>query len=297
MHLKRVAHLFAELNSAPIRAIQSPVLQKKQIVLDIKRDDCLHPVISGNKWRKLKYLLLYIEKLKFCKIAVMGGRYSNLLHAVAYIGMRLNWEVTLYVRGYPQQALTPTLRDAIAWGAKIHYLSRVDYKKARLNSPELANDIFWISEGGYHELALNGCAETLMEIPEYYDFIVMATATGASIAGLAKGVRLCKHKSRVLGILVLNNAEQVRADIDLLIPEDSQNINLITGYEFGGYAKSSEKLNAFIEKFEVKHQIPLEPVYTGKSFFAVDALIQADYFAPKSRILLIHCGGLQGKLC
>jgi len=295
MRLLKVSHFFAELGNSPIQSLVDPVVSKNGVRLDIKRDDLLHPIISGNKWRKLKHLLLHIESHDFRKIAVMGGPYSNLLHTLSYLGYRLGWSVELWVRGYAEQALTPTLRDATKWGATIRYVNRVAFRELREQAPKLDDDVFWIPEGGFHELALKGTVESLMEINNIYDFVIMATATGTSLAGLSLGAGKSMSSAKVIGISVLNNAEQILADIDELLPRHIQRPELISGYEFGGYAKSSCNLDRFIDEFETDHGIALEPVYSGKSFFATMDLVNKGYFPRDSRVLLIHCGGLQGK--
>ena len=295
MRLQRFSHFYAELGSSSIQKIDSQILAQNDISLFIKRDDLLHPIISGNKWRKLKHLILEIESKGITKICAMGGAYSNLLHSLAYLGRRLGWQVELIVRGYPEQALSPTLQDAVKWGATIRFANRVEFRNLRERAPDLDDDVYWIPEGGFHQLALKGTAESLMEMESTYDFIVMATATGASLAGLSLGANQKRLKAKVKGISVLNNADQVRADIGKLLPQETERPEVISGYDFGGYAKSTPELFDFIEQIETQYNIPLEPVYSGKSFYAVMDLVSKSYFPSGSKVLLIHCGGLQGK--
>jgi len=294
MRLSKIAHFFAELNHSPIQSTNLDSANRREISVDIKRDDLLHPIVSGNKWRKLKHVLLYIESLGFRKVAVMGGPYSNLIHAIAYLANRLGWSIQLFIRGYPEQELTPMLLDAVRWGAKITYVNRVDFKQMRQVRPELPEDVFWIEEGGNSDLALKGTAELLMEVSAEYDYIITATATGTTLAGLAVAVEKKKVDSKVLGISVLNNAKQVSEDVGKLLNNNYQLPQLISGYEFGGYAKKSKELIEFIHFFSAQNNIPLEPIYSGKSFYAVADLIKRDYFPCKSKVLLLHCGGLQG---
>jgi 1-aminocyclopropane-1-carboxylate deaminase len=294
MAIQKVAHLFSRLNHAPLHNIESKVTLSKNIKLDIKRDDLIHSVISGNKWRKLKHLLLEIEAQGFKKVAVMGGMYSNLLHSISYIGYLLNWQVTLYVRGHKGQKLSPMLIDAIKWRAKIVYVDRVKYREIRELPPKLGDDVFWIAEGGYGQLALKGSIESLMELPRTYDFLVIASATGTSLAGYCQGVEKLALSTKVIGIAVLNNNDEIIKHVHSL-SNDSVEPEIIKDYSFGGYAKTNSELELFISRFEKQHKIPLEPVYSGKSFFAVMDMINIDYFPEGSRILLVHCGGLQGK--
>ncbi|MGX5174751.1 1-aminocyclopropane-1-carboxylate deaminase/D-cysteine desulfhydrase [Aliikangiella sp. IMCC44653] len=320
MRLQRFSHFQSEIGNAKIENIQSPVLLSRQLTLDIKRDDLIHPIISGNKYRKLKYLIAAIQNRGFTRVAVMGGPYSNLLQAIAYLAYRLNWQATLYVRGFPEQKLSPILKQARDWGAEIVYVSRLQFQHLRNTVPKLEADVFWISEGGFHPFALSGCMETVMELPNRYDYIVMASATGASIAGLYLGCQKQSPNTQVIGISVLKNSQQQLDDIvDLLNGEQTgendrtnkscfqNNINvlakselagikIVSGFEFGGYAKSSPELDRFVKQFQVQHSITIEPVYTGKSFYATLDLCEKGFFKTGSKILLIHCGGIQTTL-
>lgn len=295
MQLKKVSHFFAEIAASNLQSISIPIVAPQNLSLTVKRDDCLHPIVSGNKWRKLKHLLLDIEAKGYRHLAVMGGAYSNLIHALAYLTYRLGWRLELYVRAYPQQALTPTLKDAVRWGANIHYVNREQFRLFRAQPPTLADDVFWVAEGGFHSLALKGTAETLMELTQEYDYIVTACATGAGIAGLQCGIEMRGLSSQVIGISVLNNSQAVRQEIKEILPKNYRQPTIISGYEFGGYAKCSEKLESFIDNWERTQGIILEPIYSGKSFYGTIDLIGKNFFKPNSKILLIHCGGLQGK--
>lgn len=294
MQFNSVSHLFSIIRPSNIQRLEISELAFLSVQLDVKRDDNLHPILSGNKWRKLKYLLLSIEQKGFKKVATMGGAYSNFIHSLAYCCQLLGWQCELYIRAYPEQALTPTLIDCTQWGAIINYVNRKGFKKLREQSPQLSDDIFWINEGGLQQESILGLKEIFMEFEQSYDFIVMASATGTSIAGLVEGGKQYQAKSKIIGISVLNNSEQQRANIKQLTTNQTLSWEILDGYEFGGFAKNNKKLMDFIKKFEMKYQIPLEPLYTGKSFYAVFNLIKENYFPPHSKILLIHCGGLQG---
>ena len=304
MNVRQVSHLYSLLQPSHIQEISTPILDSQQIRLFIKRDDRIHPVISGNKWRKIKYLLHYIEANGYTKVASMGGRYSNFLHALSYVCMRLNWESQCFVRGYPEQSLTPMLQDAKEWGAKLSFCDKQEFRNIRQMPPKLPKDVFWIPEGGFSELAVKGVKETFYELPRLtsgreqasFDYIVSASATGTSLAGYLEGAMELKLNTQIIGIRVLNNDDEIEQNVSRLVKLPLENLpfELIRGYEFGGFAKSSEALNQFIGSFESNHTIRLEPVYSGKSFLATFDLIQQGHFKRGSQILLVHCGGLQG---
>lgn len=301
MSERQVSHLYSLLNPSNIQEIFSPTLSSHQVRLFVKRDDLIHHVISGNKWRKIKHLLHFIEDNGYSKIASMGGRYSNFLHALSYICYRLKWECHCYIRGYPAQSLTPMLQDAKNWGAKLTFCDRQEFRNIRERAPELSKDVFWIPEGGFSEFAIKGVKETFFELSSIdragFDYLVSASATGTSLAGYIQGAQEMKLGTCVVGVRVLQNDNEIEEKVGRLIKGQlsSAPFDLIRGYEFGGFAKKNEQLDRFISEFERKHGIPIEPVYSGKSFYATFDLIEQGYFEPGSKILLIHCGGLQGK--
>ncbi len=294
MQFKNVSQLFSILQTSELQTLDLDSTEYRGIQVDVKRDDLLHPIISGNKWRKLKYLLLSIEAQGYKQVATMGGGYSNFAHVLSYICYLLGWQCDLTIRAFPEQPLTPTLIDCKYWGANIHYVNRESFRALRTKPPCLSADKFWIPEGGLHQLSILGMQEILMELNRQYDYIVVATATGTSIAGLIEGARCYQPKAKIIGVSVLNNAQQQRKDITQLIGNNDIDWTVIEGYEFGGFAKSKPKMNQFMNEFEQRFGIPLEPIYNAKSFFAVTDLISKGYFRNNTHILLIHCGGLQG---
>ncbi|MDQ7048623.1 MAG: pyridoxal-phosphate dependent enzyme [Enterobacterales bacterium] len=280
---------------SPIQTIRNSIIQKAGVTLDIKRDDLIHPIISGNKWRKLQGLVSQIINQNTIKIATMGGRYSNYLHALAYASHQFNWQCDFYVRGYPQQVLTPTLKDITQWGCQIHFVDRQTFKAMRHKPPRLDEPALWLPEGGLNPISLQGFAQIFNELETVYDTIIIASATGTSVAGLVKGCNDAGLKTKIIGISVLNNHSEQLQNITDLLSNPSPNWKLLAGYEFGGFAKSKPELSQFIEQFEQEFGLPLESLYSGKSFYATLDLISKGYFPTQSRILLIHCGGLQGK--
>jgi len=294
MRFKNVSQLFSLIQTSQLQSISVKDAEKKTILLDIKRDDLLHPIISGNKWRKLKYLLLKIEQKGYRSVVTMGGRYSNFIHALSYICYLLGWKCELYIRGFAEQKLTPTMLDWIKWGARINYVDRKEFQHLRNHSPKLSNDCYWITEGGLHRYSLLGLKEMMMELNCPYDYIVIATATGTSMAGLIDGAKIYQPNAKIMGISVLNNVEQQRKNINQLIRKTDHDWSIVEGYDFGGFAKHNSDLDLFVSAFFQRYNIPLEPVYSGKSFYAVMDLLGKNYFKKNSHILLIHCGGLQG---
>ncbi|MDI1231031.1 MAG: pyridoxal-phosphate dependent enzyme [Methylobacter sp.] len=283
--------------SSILTKIDDPMLAQYQIELWMKRDDLLHPVISGNKWRKLKYSLDHALSLGTDTIISMGGAYSNHLHALAYVGKVLGLKTIGLVRGEQLVTLTPTLSDINDWGMELRFVSRADYRLLRQYKnhqalPGLQPGQYWLTEGGAHALALKGVAELVNEIEIPYDTLCVPCGTGTTLAGI---IDAAQEQVSVLGFAALKNAGFLTAEVEAMLSQSRNNWQINLGYHFGGFAKINAELSAFTDDFELKTGIPLEPVYTGKMMYAVYDLIKKHYFKPGERIIALHTGGLQGK--
>lgn len=276
--------------------IDDPLLAHYEIKLWMKRDDLLHPVISGNKWRKLKYSLNHALSLGADTLVSMGGAYSNHLHALAYAGKALGLKTRGFVRGERPETLTPTLADLQDWGMELNFISRSDYRLLRqykgcLDLPGLKPGQYWLPEGGAQALALTGVAELVDEIDVAHDILCAPCGTGATLAGM---IAAAPAQVSVLGFAALKNAGFLTADVEALLPQPKANWQINLDYHFGGFAATTPELMAFIAGFENKTGIPLDPVYTGKMMYALYDLITKHRFTPGQRIIAVHTGGLQG---
>lgn len=277
--------------------VNDALLEKHQVELWIKRDDLLHPIISGNKWRKLKYSLNHALTMGANTVISMGGTYSNHLHALAYIGKVLGLKTVGLIRGEAPATLTPSLLDMQHCGMELRFVSRSDYRLLRQykqwNSlPNLTAGQYWLPEGGAEALALLGVAELVGEIDRSYDVLCVPCGTGTTLAGLVTAVA---DNVSVLGFAALKNAGFLTADVNALLPKPYNNWRINLDYHFGGFAKTNAALLDFITDFELKHQMPLDPVYTGKMLYGLYDLVEKQHFQPNQRIITLHTGGLQGK--
>ncbi len=296
-----------QFSASTLTRLVDPLLQQQHIELWVKRDDLLHPVISGNKWRKLKFILDHALQQNTAKIISMGGAYSNHLHALAFAGKLLGLETVAFIRGEKPGKFSSTLRDIQNWGMDLEFISRSDYRELRNykdhdSLPGLKAGEYWIPEGGATTLALQGVGEIVDEIRIDYDVLCAPCGTGATLAGL---IAAAPDSTQILGIAALKGAGFLVDDVRKLLPDDTEanwpstpeppgwQINL--DYHFGGFAKSTEQLRTFIGHFEDRHSIILDPVYTGKMLFALFDLIKQGYFNAGQRIVTLHTGGLQGK--
>lgn len=283
----------------PIMSIHDPQLAKKGVELLIKREDLNHPVISGNKWRKLKYNLKEAKKQGHNRLLTFGGAYSNHIYAVAGAGREFGFETIGIIRGEEHLPLNPTLLFAKTAGMHLHYMDRATYRrKLEPNIIKLLKqqygDCYLIPEGGTNVLAIRGCEEIVDEIDTDFDYLCCPVGTGGTVAGLISGL---EGRSKVMGFSSLKGDFLQKGVAYLLGPSGRHftNWSINTDYHFGGYAKAKPALLDFIKDFEEQHHIPLDPVYTAKMLFGIYDLIQSGRFSPGSRILAVHTGGLQGR--
>ena len=266
------------------------------IALIIKREDLIHPFVSGNKFRKLKYNLLEAKKGKYETLLTFGGAFSNHIAAVAYAGKENGFKTIGIIRGeelHDQITENPTLLFAQNCGMQLEFISREAYRSKSEtvfleNLKQQFGDFYLIPEGGTNALAIKGCQEILTSEDVEFDYICCSVGTGGTISGIINSV--LPHQ-KVLGFPALKG-DFLNEEIRNFVHND--NWELITEYHFGGYAKVNEELIQFVNQFYAENKIPLDPIYTGKMVFGVLDLIQKNYFHAGSKILLIHTGGLQG---
>ena len=272
------------------------ILFPKSISVTIKREDLLHPVVSGNKFRKLKYNLLQAKAENKETLLTFGGAFSNHIAAVAYAAQEQGFRSVGVVRGDELNEKTdsnPTLQFAKECGMQFEFVSREAYrhKTEAAFLEELKakfGDFYLVPEGGTNALAIKGCQEILTSEDSKFDYICCAVGTGGTISGI---INSALSHQKVLGFPALKG-NFLQDEIRIFAEND--NWELINDYHFGGYAKINEELVHFINQFYEDTKIPLDPVYTGKMVFGVLDLIQKDFFPAHSNILLIHTGGLQG---
>ncbi len=254
----------------------------------------IHPFISGNKWRKLKYILLEAKQLDKKHLVTFGGAYSNHLIATACAAARFGFKGTGIVRGEEVQNEVLTLCKL--FGMHLEFTDRSSYRdKLSLFNAQFGDDptAFFIDEGGAGELAVKGCAELIGELPADFDHIFCAAGTGTTAAGIIKGINERSFSATTHVIPVLKGGEFLIEDIKKYT---SHQFEIHTDYHFGGYAKTSPELLNFIKDFCPSTGILIEPVYTGKMFFALFDLVSKDKFPRGSKILAVHTGGLTGLL-
>ena len=290
--------------SSLLQLLDEPVAAAHGVRLLLWRDDLVNPDLPGNKARKLRYNLIAARQQGHHTLLTFGGAYSNHIAAVAAAGRLFGFNTIGLIRGDEPAAgaaLNPTLAQAAANGMALHYLDRTAYRR-RAEPAFIAEQLvrfgpaYVLPEGGTNALALPGCAEVVAEIRQQVEFDALAVAvgTGGTLAGLLTGLAGRQH---AVGVAALKNGSFLRAEMDALTQATAglafDNYSLQTSYHFGGYAKYSAELLAFIQQFRVRHGVLLDPIYTGKLLFGVLDLIGKGYFRRGSTVVAIHTGGQQ----
>ncbi len=288
--------IFAFMPDIPIHPFKFPDLETSR-PLFIKREDLIHPVISGNKFWKLKYNLQKARELQKDTLITFGGAMSNHVVATAAAGKENGFKTIGIIRGEEiadRWEDNLSLQEASVLGMKFYFVPREEYRLKEKSGYiqeflQTISNYYLIPEGGTNELAVKGASEILTEETSRFDIITTAVGTGGTLSGLSVGAE--KHQ-QIIGFPALKNGQFLVKEILKLT--DKENFNLNLDWHFGGYAKVTPELIDFINDFYVLNSIPLDPVYTGKMMFGLREMLKSGEIAPDKKILAIHTGGLQG---
>ena len=305
--------LYQTMGHSPLQVLTHPLLTEKSITVSVKRDDLLHPDISGNKWRKLKYNLLYAEANNKNHLISFGGAFSNHIHALAAACNHFKFQATGIIRGEAHYASNPTLSQVQKWGMELQFIDRKTYR-LKEQSEYLTTlqaqypTAYIIPEGGSNKLAIPGVEEVIEELTQQYklinkqtdkqqsiDHIFTATGSAGTLAGLISGALKYSPNTIVNGVAVLKDAHYLTQTVKGFVEQEKKiNWHLHTNFHEGGYGKISPALADFCHQFTSDTDIPIEPIYSGKMFYALWQLIEQDYFPVGTNIVALHTGGLQG---
>jgi 1-aminocyclopropane-1-carboxylate deaminase len=290
-----------EYNETPVIEINHPLLKEAGIQLLVKREDLNHPLISGNKWWKLKYNLKAAVEQNFDTVLTFGGAFSNHIYATAAACREVDLKSIGIIRGERHYPLNPTLSFAQSSGMDLHYVARSTYrlKNEQTFLQELENQFgkfFFVPEGGTNDYGIKGAQEFVTKIsPLFFDIVFVPVGTAGTITGIIAGMN---GKKKIIGIPVLKAAEFQKSEIINLLQnfcnKQFNNWMLLTEYHHGGYAKTTGKLMEFILMMRHQHNLPLDQVYTGKLIYAIFEEVKKGSFSRGTTILALHTGGLQG---
>ena len=296
-----------QLRVPTLESLVFPDFMKHQLEVAVLRLDNIHPIISGNKWFKLKYNVV-VALQQDCKVLItFGGAWSNHLHAFSYLGARLGLRTIAIIRGEEwQQRTNPLLDDLRNWGTEIVAISRRDYQQR--NDPRFQQSwlnkypgSYLIPEGGDNFLGMLGGISLVQGLGRV-DQQVIANAHGVALAcGTANtftALRLpLPAKIALLGVSALKNNQfpaLVKQRFAAYWPLKLKNWQIFPDFHHGGFGKISDPLRHFMDSFTAQTQLQLDPVYTAKLLWGMTHLAQAGYFPPGYRLVLVHTGGLQG---
>jgi len=258
----------------------------------------LHPVVSGNKWYKLRLNVDYAKENNYTTLLTFGGGYSNHLVATAFAARMFGLKSIAIVRGkYPE--LTPTLRDCTEYGMKLIFVTKEDYNNN--NEPEWLrelvdefDELYIVPEGGANERGRLGAGLIQFHIGEQYTHVITAVGSGTTLAGLRNKLPAEQH---MIGFAPFKNGAYLKDQINQHINEDKKTTwELISHDPFGGFGKWNDTLVDFMNDFYRENKIPLDIIYTAKMCFNLQQLLMDNYFSSCDNLLVIHSGGLQGNV-
>ena len=299
-----------QLRPAPLTAVNDPRFENAGLDVRMLRLDRIHPVISGNKWFKLRFNLADALLLKRQCLLTFGGAWSNHLHAFSYAGHLLGLRTVAFIRGEEwQHQSNPLLDDLRRWGTEVVALSRQDYR--RRNEPGFRKLLlqrhggdqgYMIPEGADNVLGMLGMASLMDQLTgaarhqlQHTDDVWLACGTGNSFTGLRLGL---PAGIGVCGVSVLKGewfAQAVRQKLAACWPVHLLNWQVCTQFHGGGFGKLPPRMRQFMMDFEKANGIPLDPVYTAKLCYAVVHLASEGVIPRGKRLTMVHTGGLQGR--
>lgn len=283
-------------SETPIQEIQNQLISSSKVRLYIKREDLNHPLVSGNKWWKLKNNLEEALGQNMDTLLTFGGAFSNHIFATAAAGREMGLKTVGIIRGEEQTSVNPVILFARHAGMKLHFVSREVYRQK--NDEEFIHklheefgDFYLIPEGGSNKLAVKGVQEFAERIIGDFDYICCPVGTGGTLAGLINGF---KGSGSIVGFSVLKNGSFLTEEVRRL-GATYDNWNIQTAYDFGGYAKSTPWLTSFVEHFRKEYDVTIESVYSAKMMAGIFDLLGKGFFERGSNILAIHTGGIVTK--
>lgn len=289
------------LPPAPIESLCLPGWENTGVTVEVLRLDAWDVFRGGNKYFKLLYNVEAFLSNNYDALITFGGAYSNHLAAFASLKAELpDKRLIAVVRGDEDRAESVTLQRLRASGVEIVAVDRTLYRQLRDGLiPGFFNQFgksYVIPEGGSNAAGVQGCEMIAVYCTGNYSEIMLPIATGSTMAGLILGM---KNNAQITGVAVLKGEKYLDDQLAKMISSVEEqhqhlpNYKILHDYHFGGYAKTTKELDAFVSMMRIKSTVPVEPIYTGKMFYALHHRIINGEVPPGSRILMIHTGGMQ----
>ena len=291
-----VSDIFECNVASPVTRVRTELFDSAGISLSVKREDLIHPEISGNKWRKLKYNLKNAYKENVEYVITFGGAFSNHIYATASACKAIGLKSVGIIRG-EYDIHNPTTQFAKKCGMELRFVERNQYREKEHN-PVIKSIIqaygnhILIPEGGSNALAQKGLQDLSNEINELKHNIIMVSAgTGSTAIGIIQNL----NPEKKLWIFSSLKSDYLKDIILKETPHDKQHqLTFIDQYHFGGYGKTPKELITSINDFKKETTIPLDPIYNGKLVSGFCDLVHRGLIDNSQSYLWIHTGGLQG---
>ncbi len=287
--------IFDTQQHTPITPVAYRLSSGRTIEFQIKRDDLIDPLISGNKWRKLKFNFSQLNVNKYRGIASFGGAFSNHIAALSAAGKQSGINTIGFIRTHEIDLNNPTLSLAKQNGMQLVALSREEYKKR--HCPDFISQLqqqypefYFVPEGGSNQLAALGLKELVDELKQQSinrqsHVIACAIGSGGTISGMLDAF----EDMHFIGVAVVKDTPL----LNQLAQKYGERLTIISDNLFGGYGKTNAVLNAFCRDFQQQTNVPIEPIYTGKLMHTI--INRYDVLIPENKsLVVIHTGGLQG---
>ena len=291
----------------------------------IKRDDMTGAELSGNKIRKLEFLLADAIEQGCDTVITGGGQQSNHCRATALAATRMGLGSVLCLRvddtSKPPKTQGNILLDRLA-GAEIVWIDHDDWARQQEVYEEQAERLrktgrkpYIIPEGGSNAIGAWGyirsseeLAEQLGNLSPVDTTIVYACGSGGTGAGLVLGSKIFDFKGlgiKTVGINVCDDADYfvkriagICEDFEKRYPgvatASADDIRFIDGYVGAGYAKSQPEELDCLRAMARRDAIILDPVYTGKAFYGITQELAKDPKCFGKRVVFMHTGGIFG---
>lgn len=283
-----------------IQSIDSAWYGNRVAEVAMLRLDVVHPVVSGNKWYKLKHNIQYCLDNHITTILTFGGAYSNHLVATAAAAQLYGVQSVGIIKGkYAETNLTPTLKSCLEYGMELQFVTNEEYDKKNDEGwlqqlSEKYKNALIVPEGGANDMGRAGASDIAELIPERFTHIAISVGTGTSLTGVLNNLR---QDATVIGFAPMKGGAYLNEEVrEYIQPDKRQRYIIYDDWHFGGFGKHTDELISFMNEFYEHHRMPLDMVYTAKMMFGLREQVMEGLYPETSKILCVHTGGLQGNL-
>lgn len=298
----------------PIQALNSSLFAN--VDLYIKRDDLTEMELSGNKVRKLEYVMAHVLAHHYDSVITCGGLQSNHARATAFLAAKLGLKCHLILATAETKCINGNYLMNQFAGAKIDYVPEIYFENGSINDYmiDYKNNLIKKGENPYiipmgasdyiGNLGYIDCLKEIRDSAIPFDKIIVPVGSGGTYAGLLLGAKLYLPDVKIIGFnvrlksdyfadYILKIANQTIEHYDLGIEIHQSDIQIIDGYVGEGYGKASKPQMAFLREFCQEQGMMLDATYAGKCLYALSEECNKGTFKGE-KLLWIHTGGIFG---